>query len=175
MNLKIQQIHPDAKLPEYGSAGAAAFDIRCYLPADQRDQGVTLEHGQPMTLGTGLAFEIPPGHGMFLLSRSGQAFNFNVRLANSVGLIDADFRGEVMVKLTKDYTSEECEPVTIFHGERVAQAVVLPVPRCEFTAASDLSQTERGANGFGSTGGFGIYRDTPPCKDCTSCGECSAA
>lgn len=141
MKVRVQKLHPDAVLPTYASDGAACFDLR------------TIEAGevgayQANTFRTGLAFEIPDGHVMLVFSRSGHGFKHGLRLANCVGVIDADYRGEVMVRLRNDGPIRfGFEP-----GDRVAQAMILPVPSVEMGEVAELSTTQRGAGGFGSTG-----------------------
>lgn len=89
---------------------------------------------------------------MLVFSRSGHAFNQDIRLGNSVGVIDSDFRGEVKVKLRRDSPLPPTKPFHISSGDRVAQALVLPIEQVEFEVAEELSQTLRGEGGFGSTG-----------------------
>lgn len=153
MNIKIKKLHPDAIVPTYGTAGAAAFDLyaasvdKSWVP-DPDDSNYHWE-SYPMYIGTGLAFEIPDGYAMFIYSRSGHGFHHNVRLANCVGVIDSDYRGEVSIKLTAD------DPLTkldIAPGDRVAQAIILPVPQVAFEVVDTLTPTARDTGGFGSTG-----------------------
>lgn len=145
MNVKIKKIHPEAKTPVYGSAGAACFDLYAASIIDTTD-----DNGErTVTYGTGLQFEVPEGHVMMIYSRSGHGFKHGITLANSTGVIDADYRGEVMVKLTKRDTSIHGMPAV---GERIAQAMIIPVERVVFDEVDELSDTQRGAGGFGSTG-----------------------
>lgn len=142
MHLKIKRLDPAAKLPTYGTEGAACFDIAALHDASF---GVS---SRSMVIRTGLAVEVPPGHVMMIYSRSGHGFKNSVRLANCVGIIDSDYRGEIAVKLTRDdYTD-----FTVAAGDRIAQAMIVPYPRVAFEEVEDLSTTERGAGGFGSTG-----------------------
>lgn len=141
--LKIKFLHPDAKTPIYATEGSACFDLHCV-------KGGRVSVNRPLLLGTGLSFGIPPGHVMLVFSRSGMGFNQGVRLANSVGVIDSDYIGEVKVKLVQDFGS--WDPVDIPPGARVAQAMIMPVERTSFVITEDLSHTERGSGGFGSTG-----------------------
>jgi len=141
MHINIQQLHPDAQPPRYATYGAAAFDL------------VAIESAEipPMfaaTVRTGLAFEIPPGYGMQILSRSGHGFKHGVRLSNCTGLIDPDYRGEVMVRLHNDGDA----PFEVEAGDRIAQAMIVEAPRVTFDLVDDLSDTARGEGGFGSTG-----------------------
>lgn len=139
MNLKIKKLHPDAIIPTYGTEGAAAFDL--YAIHDHWDAFTTITP-------TGLAFEVPEGHVMMVYSRSGMCIKQGTRLANCVGVIDSDYRGEVMVALHNDRGMD----VVVKAGDRIAQAMVIPVQQVTFAVVDELSSTERGAGGFGSTG-----------------------
>ena len=147
MQIKIKKTSPLAKTPTYATDGSGCFDLYAINTL------ATLVHeGYPVTFDTGLAFEIPQGYGMFILSRSGHGFNFDTRLANCVGFIDSDYRGEVKVKLTCDQGHEEAMPMAVKAGDRIAQACILPVPRVGFEITEELSETVRGEGGFGSSG-----------------------
>lgn len=141
--LKVKRLHPDAQIPKYQSAGAACFDLHAVM-----DAAAIVSGASPLTVRTGLAFEIPPGHVLLVYSRSGDGFNRNVRLANCVGVIDSDYTGEVQVKLTGDYSAM----MTVEPGQRIAQAMLLKLPDVTIEEVFELAETERGANGFGSTG-----------------------
>jgi dUTP pyrophosphatase len=143
MKLRIQKLHPAAQEPTYGTEGAACFDLRAIEP-DKTNVGFL----RPLIVRTGLAFEVPQGHVMLIFSRSGHGFKSDVRLANCVGVIDEDYRGEVMVKLTGDGP----EALQVKEGDRIAQAMLMPVPRVQFEVCEQLTLTDRGAGGFGSTG-----------------------
>lgn len=142
--LKIKRLHPDAIIPRYATAGAACLDLHT-VSAD------TVAPGMACELRTGLAVELPANHVMLVYSRSGHGFKYGVRLANCTGVIDSDYRGEIIVKLRNDGTA----PLQFEKGDRIAQAMVLPVPSVELIEADELSTTERGAGGFGSTGDEG--------------------
>ena len=135
-------------LPSYQTAGAAGADLRANLPLDQRLQGVTLAPMQRVIVPTGLRVEIPPGYEMQLRPRSGLAVKHGITLPNSPATIDSDYRGPLAVGLI----NLGAEPFTIQHGDRIAQAVIAPVLQVQFTLVDSLSETERGAGGFGSTG-----------------------
>jgi len=152
MKLRILKLHPNAQVPVYATEGAACFDLHAATVDGAQYIGSSCEHGNPIECGTGLAFEIPEGHVMLIFSRSGHGFNFDTRLANCVGVIDSDYRGEVKVKLTRDPRDEFVPTLRFQHGDRIAQALILPVPRVEFEVAEQLTITQRGAGGFGSTG-----------------------
>lgn len=139
--VKVKRLRADAKLPVYGTAGAACFDIST---TDAKPVRALCTE----TYSTGLAFEVPEDHVMLVFSRSGHGFNDDIRLANCVGVIDSDYRGELKVKLTSDATSSK----TFAVGDRIAQAMVLPVSQVSFVEVQELSSTERGEGGFGSTG-----------------------
>lgn len=140
MKLKLHKLHPDAKTPTYGSEGAAAFDLYAV-------DGGYMTNGDALTLSTGLCVEVPPGQVLLVFSRSGHGFHHGVRLANSVGVIDSDYRGTVQVRLHCDGPHWTVEP-----GDRVAQGLLLPIERVEFVDHEELTETKRGKRGLGSTG-----------------------
>lgn len=144
MKLQVKKLHPAAIVPKHATDGAACFDLHALEP--QR----TIHQGMPKVIRTGLAFEVPDGWAMLIFSRSGHGFKNDVRLANCVGVIDSDYRGEVMVKLTRDQSASDF--IGVNAGERIAQAMLVQVPRVELVEVSDLSNTARGTGGFGSTG-----------------------
>ena len=140
MLINVKKLHPDAALPTYGTTGAACFDLSV----------VTIEGWglSKATYGTGLSFEIPKDHVMLIFSRSGHGFKDDIRLSNCVGVIDSDYRGEVKVKLRGD-----CFASPNFNqGDRIAQAMILPIQQVSFALVDELSDTDRGTGGFGSTG-----------------------
>lgn len=145
MQLKVKKLHPAAIVPQYATEGAACFDLHAVSPDDW-----AIYPSVPSTVRTGLSFEIPQGYVMLIFSRSGHGFKHDTRLANCVGVIDSDYRGEVMVRLSRD--SSQAQPLALKEGDRIAQAMVVPYPRVEFVEADQLSNTERGTGGFGSTG-----------------------
>lgn len=141
MNVNVCKLRDDAIVPVYGTEGAACFDLHTV-------DGGTVEPLGAHTFGTGLSFEIPEGHVMLVFSRSGHGFKNGLRLSNCVGVIDADYRGEVKVRIHNDTPiAFGFEP-----GDRVAQAMVIPAQKVKLTTVTQLSNTERGAGGFGSTG-----------------------
>lgn len=147
MNLKIQKLHPDAVVPQYATEGAACFDLHAILDNNIRADAIL--PGCSYTFRTGLAVEVPPGHVLMIYSRSGHGFNHGVRLANCTGIIDPDYRGEILVCLHNDNPDDA---FVVHHGDRIAQALILPVPRVTFEVSEQLSITDRGQGGFGSTG-----------------------
>lgn len=132
-------------LPSYASAGAAGADVRANL-ADRG--GVMLAPGQRALVATGLRIEIPDGYEVQIRPRSGLALKHGITLLNAPGTIDSDYRGPVGVIVLN--AGQEMFKIT--HGERIAQMVVAPVVQARFVLADDLSQSQRGAGGFGSTG-----------------------
>ena len=141
--MKVKRISPRATMPKYQTAGAACFELHADIyPVDAMSQNGSI------TVGTGLAFEVPPGHVLLIFSRSSQGFKDNTRLANCVGVIDSDYRGEVKVKLTRD----DGKPIEVNHGDRIAQAMLVQTYQTSLVEVDELSTTERGEAGFGSTG-----------------------
>lgn len=153
MRLKVKKLHQSAIIPKYATSGAACFDLHAVVDGDAILLNSYVYKDHPLTIKTGLSFEIPEGHVMLVYSRSGHGFKSNVRLSNCVGVIDSDYRGEVQVKLIQDIAAEMVnELLYINNGDRIAQAMIVPVDRVEFEEVTELSDTERGVNGFGSTG-----------------------
>jgi len=138
----------DLPVPSYETSGAAGADIRANLEPDARATGIQLEPLARALVPTGLRVEIPPGFEMQLRPRSGLALRNGVTLLNTPGTIDSDYRGPLAVLMVNLGT----EPFVIRHGERIAQAVVAPVVQARFEVVQELSETGRGAGGFGSTG-----------------------
>lgn len=141
MKVKIKKVHEDAVMPTYATDGAACFDLYAAAIKEVTDDTVTYD--------TGLQFEIPQSAAMMIYSRSGHGFNKGISLANRVGVIDSDYRGNVMVKLESAQTHASGFPAC---GERIAQAMIIPVHRNDFEFVDELSDTERADGGFGSTG-----------------------
>lgn len=153
MKLRICKTHPNARVPQYATASAACFDLYAATVDGATHLGRHVDPWQPVTCGTGLQFEIPDGHVMLIYSRSGHGFHHRVGLSNAVAVIDADFRGEVMVQLaTHEDPGDHSLGMFVQPGDRIAQARIVAAPRVEFEVAEQLSITERGAGGFGSTG-----------------------
>lgn len=148
MKLKVKKCREGATIPQYATDGSACFDL-CACTGYHGCESVD-ENEPGIVINTGLQFEVPEGHVMLVYSRSGHGFTDNVRLANCVGVIDSDYRGEVKVKLTMDVNSGN--EFNVFHGDRIAQAMVIPVQQVQFEEVDELSETVRGTGGFGSTG-----------------------
>lgn len=148
MEIKIKKLHPDAIIPKYATIGSACFDLCALLKTNNSFETISVALAEPRVFRTGLSFEVPRGYAMLIFSRSGDGFRRNVRLANCVGVIDSDYRGEVMVKLSNDGGGWS----EYSHGDRIAQAMIIPVPDVNFIEVNELTETERGTGGFGSTG-----------------------
>lgn len=140
MQIKVKRLTDTAIVPTYATKGAACFDFFAC-----NDNNVF--HGKPGLFRTGISVEVPVGQVMLIFSRSGHGFRDDVRLANCVGVIDSDYRGEILVKLSGD----NANPTELECGDRIAQGMIIPVGQVSFVE-SELSETERGANGFGSSG-----------------------
>ena len=141
MKVSVKKLHPDAHLPTCGSQFAAGADLYSV-------EAVTIAPGQTAFVHTGLAIEITVGYGGFVFARSGLACKRDLAPANKVGVIDADYRGEIMVALHNHGTT----PQQLEAGERIAQMVIMPYLAAEYFEAEELSDTQRGEGGFGSSG-----------------------
>lgn len=139
--LNAKKLADGMEMPRYAHDGDAGLDLRI-------TETVTLEPMQKLVVGCGLAVEIPTGCVGLLFPRSGLTSKKGITLANSVGVIDSGYRGEVCAALI----NLSYETVTLEAGERVCQLVVMPYVPCELVPVDDLSDTERGEGGFGSTG-----------------------
>lgn len=135
-------------LPAYETTGAAGADLRANLPAEQRHLGIVLAPMERRIVPTGLRVEIPEGFEMQIRPRSGLALKHGISLPNTPGTIDSDYRGPLGVLLV----NFGIEPYIVHHGDRIAQAVIAPVVQIGYELVERLGDTQRGANGFGSTG-----------------------
>ncbi|MBQ6789780.1 MAG: dUTP diphosphatase [Clostridia bacterium] len=143
MKVNVKKLREGAALPTYGSASAAGADLYACT-----GESVTIAPGETKFIPTGIAVEIPEGYAGFIYARSGIACKRGLAPANKVGVIDSDYRGEVMVALHNHGTAD----ASIDDGERVAQLVIAPYLTVDFTEADELCDTVRGEGGFGSTG-----------------------
>lgn len=141
LRVKVKLLNDKAVIPTYATDGSGCFDIYACEDAE------VIAEGQHI-FSTGLSFAIPEGHVMLVFSRSGHGFKHNVRLANCVGVIDSDYRGELLVKLTNDSVIKS---VPLFSKNAIAQALVLPIEKVVFEEVEELDETIRGTSGFGST------------------------
>ena len=143
MQVAIKKLSEKAVLPSYGSEYAAGADLYACL-----DSEITVNPHETVLIPTGIAIELPVGFAGLIYARSGLATKKGLAPANKVGVIDCDYRGEVKVALH----NHSAVPQTVAAGERVAQLVITPYLTAKFVERDELSQTERGAGGFGSTG-----------------------
>ena len=143
MQVKVKKLSEKAILPAYGSVWAAGADL-CALCEEE----IKIRAGETVLVHTGLAMEIPAGYAGLIYARSGLASKKGLAPANKVGVVDADYRGELMVALHNHSAMEQ----TVGPGERIAQLVIAPFLKADFQLADELSDTARGAGGFGSTG-----------------------
>lgn len=144
--LGVKRLTDTAILPSFASAGAACFDLHADLKSEEGCEQIIFSYEHIFR--TGLAFDIPEGYALMVYSRSGHGFKNDVRLANCVGVIDSDYTGELKVKITIDNDGS----FTVNHGDRIAQAMLIKLPSVQLVEVDELKSTERGANGFGSTG-----------------------
>ena len=143
MTVKIKKLDERAVLPTYGTEYSAGADIYALL-----DESAEIAPGQTVLIHTGLSIEIPEGYCGLIFARSGLASKRGLAPANKVGVIDADYRGEVMVALH----NHSLNTATVECGDRIAQLAIVPFLKAEFELAGELSDTVRGEGGFGSTG-----------------------
>lgn len=139
--MKIKRLNEKAQIPSRGSAAAAGYDL---YSTDE----VTVKAGETVLIGTGIAMEIPENYFGGVFARSGLSVKEGLRPANCVAVIDADYRGELRVPLHNDSAVDR--QITV--GERIAQLVILPFLPVAFEEVNELSDTQRGQGGFGSTG-----------------------
>jgi len=137
--VKIIKIHPKAVTPTYGTPLAAGFDFYSV-------QNITLVPGESKLVKTGLQMEIPEGYELQVRPRSGMSLKTPVRISNAPGTIDSDYRGEICI------IAESHKHYAIKVGDRIAQGVIAPIVQADFEEVTELTSTDRGDGGFGSTG-----------------------
>lgn len=149
MEVRIKKLHPNAVIPTYAKDGDAGMDLTAVTKSYDRDGNIVY--------GTGLAFEIPKGHVGLVFPRSSLS-RLDIALSNCVGVIDSGYRGEVTAKFKPAMLfNREQRPIILNNriynvGERIAQLIIIPYPQITFVEADELSETERGAGGYGSSG-----------------------
>ncbi len=142
--MKIKKVRDNAKVPQRATGGSAGLDLCACI-----DAPITLNGGETALIPTGVAIALPSAeYGAFIFPRSGIAIKHGIGLLNSVGVIDSDYRGEIMVGVINQIS----ESYTIEPGERIAQMVIMPVSTMPVVEVDELDETSRGAGGFGSTG-----------------------
>lgn len=142
MKLKIKKLNQDAQIPKYATPGSAGFDLAAI-------EYIEVPPGETRLVKTGLAVAVPPGYELQVRPRSGTSLKTGLRVANAPGTVDSDYRGEVCVIMTN---TSDSQTYYIVQGERIAQGVICPVFQVEFEETEVLDDTQRGSNGFGSTG-----------------------
>ena len=147
MKINIKKMHKDATIPNYATKGSSGFDLHSI-------EKVVLLPNETVLIKTGLIFEIPEGYEMQIRPRSGLSLNSPLRICNSPGTIDSDYRGEVCVIIQNTSNMYDKTGIlkVIEKGEKMAQAVICPVIKAEFELVEYIEQTDRGESGFGSTG-----------------------
>ena len=141
--LLITKLNTNAILPERKTDGSVGFDISACLESE-----VTVKAGETEKIGTGLAIALEQGYAAFIYARSGLGINHGIAPANCVGVIDSDYRGEIIVGLRNSST----EPFLVRHGDRIAQMIIAKCELPKLEVCDSLDETERGEGGFGSTG-----------------------
>lgn len=143
VNVNIKKLKSNATIPTYGTPYAAGADLYACL-----DEALTINPGETQFIGTGIALEVPEGYAGLIYARSGLSCKKGLAPANKVGVVDADYRGEITVALH----NHSLEAKTIEPNERIAQLVITPFLAATFNEVDELSDTVRGVKGFGSTG-----------------------
>lgn len=146
--LRVKRLDERAILPQYKTAHAAGLDLAACLPRHELGETVTIEPGQIVKIPLGYACAIPVGYEGQVRPRSGLSTKHAITLPNAPGTIDADYRGEMFIALI----NLGAQPYTIAHGDRIAQLIIAPVAHAAVREVAQLDDTDRGANGFGSTG-----------------------
>lgn len=148
MKIQVKKLHPDAVVPKYATNGASGFDLVAL-------EDTTVHCGETKLVKTGLAIDVGPGYELQVRPRSGLSLKTPLRVANSPGTVDSDYRGEVCVIMENIDTrppGQSRGAQTIKKGDRIAQGVVCPVVQADIEVVEELNNTNRGAGGFGSTG-----------------------
>lgn len=143
-SVKFIKLNTNAIVPKYGTPFSAGADLYACMDTES----VSIAPGQTVMIHTGIALEIPNGYAGMIFARSGTATKRGLAPANKVGVVDSDYRGEIMVSLYNHSSSEQ----RVENGERIAQLVIMPYLRADFVEAESLDETDRSSGGFGSTG-----------------------
>jgi dUTP pyrophosphatase len=132
--MRLKKTNPNAIAPNYSTAGAACFDFFACIDAEEWPDGHVIAPGATAVIGTGISVAVPRNHALMLYSRYGEGYKYGVRLANSLSVIDTDCTWEIMVSLRNDGS----KPYVVRHGDRIAQAMLIPAPRIELLEVGDL-------------------------------------
>ena len=147
VKVEIQKMHEDVVVPQYAKEGDAGMDVRAYVGSREEDH-VFIRGGDRAIIPTGIKVAIPAGYEIQVRPRSGMTIKRGVTVLNTPGTIDSGYRGEIGVIL-----HNTChDAIKIYHGERIAQLVLNKVPTIEWAIVDELTETDRGTGGFGSTG-----------------------
>lgn len=144
MKVRVKKVEQRAIIPKYQTSGSAGFDLHSI-------DTVSIPAGKTMLIRTGLAFEIPEGYELQIRPRSGLSAKTKIRVSNSPGTLDSDFRAEVLIILD-NISQNQADSFKVNQGDRIAQAVLQKVEQASFEICEELSSTQRGDGGFGSTG-----------------------
>ena len=139
--LKLKKLHKDAIIPQYQTEGSVGFDLHSIT-------NLNLKSGEKAIIKTGLAVEVPKGYEMQVRQRSGLSISYPSYICIGVGTIDSDYRGEIIIPVINNNAGR----FIVRKGDRIAQGIIAPVIQCEIKEVEELNETERGQNGFGSTG-----------------------
>lgn len=145
MKIRIKKLHEDAVIPKYATNGSSGFDLVAL-------EDVRFDPGETKLVKTGLAIDVGYGYELQVRPRSGLSLKTPLRVANSPGTVDSDYRGEVCVIISNTISNKGYEPYLIKKGDRIAQGVVCPVVQADIEVVDYLDDTARGAGGFGSSG-----------------------
>lgn len=145
LKVKIKKLHPDAIIPKYQTSGAAGFDLHAV-------EDIKIEASETGIVKTGLSFEVPIGYELQIVPRSGMSLKTPIRVSNSPGTVDSDYRGEVCIIIDNKNEKFIQPAFYIKKGDRIAQGKITPVLQAEFQEVEELQVTDRGEGGFGSTG-----------------------
>lgn len=148
MTVNIKKLFDGAIVPTRGSNQAAGYDLYACMEDPQFSNDIWVQPHQTVKIGTGVAMEIPEGYFGAIFARSGLATKKGLRPSNCVGVVDSDYRGEIIVAIHNDSDSAQC--ITL--GDRIGQMVIIPYLQVEYNVVDELRETERGEGGFGSTG-----------------------
>jgi dUTP pyrophosphatase len=146
INVSVCAMYDDVEIPKYQTSGSAGCDVKAYF-SDKKN--LLIRPRETVLVPTGLKFSVPDGYEMQIRPRSGLSLKTKLRIANSPGTLDSDYRGILMIILENTSNTEE---INIDHGDRIAQLVFAPVVQAQFNVCTELDNTERGSGGFGSTG-----------------------
>lgn len=145
VNIRVKKLYKDAMMPTHGSEWAAGADLYAYIP---EKEPIVIKAHETVMIGTGIATSIPRIYWGGIFARSGLASKNGLAPANKCGVVDPDYRGEIKVALHNHSEEEQI----VRHGDRIAQLVIVPMPKATYSEVGELDETSRGEGGFGHTG-----------------------